>query len=419
MPHKRVDAFQASGTWTCPAGITSIVVECFGAGGGGSTAVGGGGGGAYALKSLTVVPGNMYSVAVGTSAANSNGGDSTFDSTACVAQGGRSGTNGSAGGAAASSTGDTTRNGGNGSVGAGTQAGGGGAAESQAGSNASGSTGGSGGSMSGGRGGSGTTVGFLVGAGGGSTAGAQSAGARGEVRVSYDETVAAGFPYISERAFTRGTGDGTNHTINMPPSLVAGDLLLLICTSDEAPSHSVSGWTQVGATAFNALFTISQSVWYKVAVGGDTATLILGSTNTIDAACFIIKEAGVPTATSSNGNSTNADPPSHSAPISTKHLWIVAGGWDWNTAINITPPSGYGDYILVPGFNSTSPAMATCDKFLETQTENPGAFTSGTEQWVAWTISIPGLSLGHPAVRRFSMSTLRQYEIGREGVLVA
>ena len=67
------DAFTASGTWTCPAGVTSVKVEAYGAGGGGGrggaankNGGGGGGGGAYTVNnSVTVVPGNVYNITVG------------------------------------------------------------------------------------------------------------------------------------------------------------------------------------------------------------------------------------------------------------------------------------------------------------------------------------------------------------------
>lgn len=61
----------AGGTWTCPDGVSSVQVEAWGAGGGGSggTALsggGGGGGGEYALEqTYAVLPGNVYSYAVG------------------------------------------------------------------------------------------------------------------------------------------------------------------------------------------------------------------------------------------------------------------------------------------------------------------------------------------------------------------
>src|SRR5438874_1005904 len=65
-------SFTANGTWTAPAGLTSITVECWGGGGGGGgggtvnlAAGGGGGGGGYARSVVTVVPGNTYTVTVG------------------------------------------------------------------------------------------------------------------------------------------------------------------------------------------------------------------------------------------------------------------------------------------------------------------------------------------------------------------
>jgi len=150
--------FTTPGTFTVPAGVTSLKVECWGAGGGGSTITdngvrgGGGGGGAYAISEIAVTPGATYSVTVGVGgAANTSGGASFFDSnlvlaaggsgatanstvsgsggltTACVgtlsfsgASGGTGGTNSGYGGGAAGSTGTTTTitgkalNGGNG-----------------------------------------------------------------------------------------------------------------------------------------------------------------------------------------------------------------------------------------------------------------------------------------------------------------
>ena len=69
-----------SGTWTCPAGVTSIQVEAWGGGGsGGSTSTGGvgggGAGGSYVINNnVSVVPGSSYGITVGAGGvANSNG----------------------------------------------------------------------------------------------------------------------------------------------------------------------------------------------------------------------------------------------------------------------------------------------------------------------------------------------------------
>ena len=94
-----VTTLTTSGTWTCPSGVTSIQVECWGGGGAGglatrngqttNTACGGGGaGGAYAkLNSYPVTPGVVYFVNVGAGGVSAStdttqvpGGDSWFNS---------------------------------------------------------------------------------------------------------------------------------------------------------------------------------------------------------------------------------------------------------------------------------------------------------------------------------------------------
>ena len=60
-----------SSTWTVPANVYSITIQCLGAGGGGGTATGnpatggGGSGGNYAKKVLTVVPNQVLNYTVG------------------------------------------------------------------------------------------------------------------------------------------------------------------------------------------------------------------------------------------------------------------------------------------------------------------------------------------------------------------
>lgn len=82
--------FTSSGTWTCPTGVTSVQVECWGAGGNGGAFVPaipddpgtkanefqpaisgyGGGGGAFAKTvAVTVVPATVYTIQVATGGA--------------------------------------------------------------------------------------------------------------------------------------------------------------------------------------------------------------------------------------------------------------------------------------------------------------------------------------------------------------
>lgn len=111
------EIFTSNGTFTVPAGVSSVSVDAWGAGGGGasgSSAAGGGGGGAYtrgAFNSLT--GGNSIAVTVGTGGnAGSNGGFSraTVGASNITANGGSagSGRTGGNGGAASSISGLVT-----------------------------------------------------------------------------------------------------------------------------------------------------------------------------------------------------------------------------------------------------------------------------------------------------------------------
>ncbi|MBS1936613.1 MAG: proprotein convertase P-domain-containing protein [Bacteroidetes bacterium] len=98
--------FVTNGTFTPPAGVTKVVVECWGGGGSGGTRTsngqgGGGGGGAYVRSSLSVTPLTSYTVNVGAgSSSSAPGGDSWFGTASTVmAKGGNSSADNSATGA--------------------------------------------------------------------------------------------------------------------------------------------------------------------------------------------------------------------------------------------------------------------------------------------------------------------------------
>lgn len=194
------EQFYTSGTWVCPANVSSITIECYAGGGGGAKAAGnGGGGGAYSkLNIYSVVPGTSYSYSVGAGGPDGfSGGDTDFN-TVCYAVGGDYGDLGGTGGAAAGGTGDIKYSGGNGAFATAVDGGGGGggAGSSGAGGNGSGVTGGTGGGGYAGAGGTGDTYPFLDGTagntygGGGGGAeldnGTGYTGADGMIQISYE-----------------------------------------------------------------------------------------------------------------------------------------------------------------------------------------------------------------------------------------
>lgn len=200
-------------TFTSPAGVTSVDVECWaggGAGGGNNTATdggGGGGGGAYSAATVSINAETLYNVVVGAGGVGgvsdgTAGGDSYFDAGADItAKGGTGGKapDGGAGGVAGAggtgSTGSPTYDGGAGGTGADAPFGAGGGGGGGAGDAANGGAGGAGankatgaggtaGTNGGGAGGAGGNYGYdgisgtaPGGAGGGSGDGTQTGGA--------------------------------------------------------------------------------------------------------------------------------------------------------------------------------------------------------------------------------------------------
>jgi uncharacterized repeat protein (TIGR01451 family) len=154
--------FTSSGSWTVPAGVTTVTVEAWGGGGAGggqnqnSDGGGGGGGGAYAKSTgVAVTPGSSIAITVGaggvaaSGGTGGTGGDSSFiNSSTVMAKGGAGGAPstgsppaGGAGGSAVDSVGTTKFAGGNGGQGLDNNAGQGGPGGSSAGTAAAGTAG--------------------------------------------------------------------------------------------------------------------------------------------------------------------------------------------------------------------------------------------------------------------------------------
>ncbi len=368
-----------SGTWTCPAGVFTVQIECWGAGGAGAGATpfggifyyaGGGGGGAYTIStSVAVVPGNNYSYSVGagalgTGGAGANGGNSsiTIISTYTANGGSGGGTNttggtGGAGGTAgtiagSAGTAGSLTTGGAGGAGAGPGAGAGGATlfVNNNGNNGSFIGGGGGGALKN----SGTSARF-----GGN-------GANGQIRIT-----AIALPCVAPTAQPTSlllTPTATTIAGSFTPSASATNYLIIRTTTASAPTNPTNGTTYtVGAglggyiesagasTSYTSTgLTPSTQYWYWVFAynatgcsGGPlylTASPLNGTTTTL---------VGCPTTFAGIYNIPNVCFPSLAAFISSLNAGTVTG------AVTVNLAAGYTETAPIGGYNITQTGTAT------------------------------------------------------------
>ena len=275
-----VTTISTSGSFTIPAGVTSIKVEAWGGGGGGdgqySRGAAGGGGGAYSVQTYTVVPGQVYTITIG--AGGSGGTTANFPTAGGITTWtGTAGTlNANGGGAANAYVGGTggtgTKNGGSGSNTPGTSGnntgGGGGGGAGNNGNGVAGTVPG------GGSGGAGTPSSAPYVGGTGATGGASGvAGAN----ASYPGPGGGGGGGGRNANGGAGAQGQIVLTYTQPPTLTAGTLSAFgnVCTGTTAGPNS---FTLSGSSLTSASVTVGplSGFTFSTSAGGTyTASLTL------------------------------------------------------------------------------------------------------------------------------------------------
>lgn len=266
--------FTSNGTFTVPAGVTSVQIEMVGAGGsGGNNGGGGGGGGGYAKGTFTVVPGTNHTVTVGAGGSGTAtsisgfsitataGGDGTFVANPAVGGGGTGGVG---------SGGTVNHTGGAGGGGYWTYFGGGGGGA--AGSTADGGAGGN------------TIVwtgicqtpGGAAGVSGGAPGGAGGKGAGfTDVNCNVSDAAAVGANY-------GGGGGGGNGNGGAPTAGSSGYCKISWCGNVAAPTGNEGQIICGSGTVADLTATGTGLLWYATATGGTAlapATALVNNTH--------------------------------------------------------------------------------------------------------------------------------------------
>jgi len=214
---------------------------------------------------------------------------------------------------------------------------------------------------------------------------------------------------VTETAF--GT-DTTNHYVNMPATVNAGDLLIALFTNDGSSTVTTpAGWTALASN--NRGIAVRLSAYYKIAVGDEDSTTVNFVTSASqEAAAQVYRitnwHGTTPPeiSTAATGISTAPDPASLN-PAGwdvADTLWIAAAGQDRGDQEGTTAyPASYTDGIST---QSSDPAkIGVCRtlsarRVLAAASEDPGPFTIPVaEEWVAFTIAV------RPALRDLTISS--------------
>lgn len=209
------------------------------------------------------------------------------------------------------------------------------------------------------------------------------------------------FPVVQARTVGATTAvDTTSHVVTLPAGIVAGELLLVVFSVDGNPTCTASaGWTKLGQASNTTVVT--GAVFWKIATGGDTLTVTTSVAEQSSWGSLRISGANSVFGTSSNGSSTNSDPPSFTAGTDDDHLWVVTRSGD-STVQPTNLPGGMVDAQTIAGAGANSASTATAEySATRLLTVDPNPWTVATEQWVCWTIQVQP-----PVVAGPKMSTL-------------
>lgn len=185
----------------------------------------------------------------------------------------------------------------------------------------------------------------------------------------------------------------------------AGELIISIISCDSANTTNdpqwqvdkgVSGtqwWTAAIVGSSNAVVGI---VAIKVAQGGDALKILFANGDVQQGSAITFRVSGhgsYAAVASATGSSTNGDPPNVAISGSAQDCLFIAALCTDAQVVASGAPASYGNLTTHAATNSTGASVSVADRNLNATSDNPGAFTNTSEQWVAFSIAIPENSI--------------------------
>jgi hypothetical protein len=201
---------------------------------------------------------------------------------------------------------------------------------------------------------------------------------------------------VTETAFDT---DATTHYVNMPATVDAGDLLIVLFTNDGNETVTKpTGWTELASNPANG--AVRCSVYYKIASGDEDGTTVnFVTSDSEEAAAQVYRITNwhgttppeistAATGTSNRPNPASLDPAGWDVADT---LWLAVAGQDRGDQDGPTAyPAYYTNGISTLSSDTTDSCRThSARRVLAATSEDPGAFTiPQSEEWVAFTIAV-------------------------------
>lgn len=227
------------------------------------------------------------------------------------------------------------------------------------------------------------------------------------------------FPTV--RSSSSGSNiNATNHTITLPATISADDLLLCIYVQNDADYDTMADtitWDDVSEGAWvNKVTGLNSNeeqhrytIRTKIADGTEDSQTITPTTTNLEESAYVVyaiqdwkgdsADTDVLYAVDTAGGTqdTSPDPPNLAGLDDEDHLIIAACGWGINPLRTLTGfPSGFtANQLTVAQPTNYSNGMGAATDELTGTSVNPGSFTiSGNSNWTSFTVSVRPVSTG-------------------------
>jgi hypothetical protein len=208
------------------------------------------------------------------------------------------------------------------------------------------------------------------------------------------------FPSVRSTSTGNTAANGTSHSITLPASIVAGDLILLFC------GHDGSGGTITPPTDFVALQANTNNgtlmghvIFRKVATGSEGGTVVSWTSSNSEQTtevCFVIQDwsgvvGDILVGTPSTGASAAPNPPLLTAGSAADYLWIASFSHDNGARTISGAPTDYTGAVKSNSTGTGGCGTAAAYRQLNATSSDPDSawVISVSDDWVANTIAIP------------------------------